>query len=188
MECVKLAEEMGYESAWMAEGHGGDQFSILTACALATNRILLGTSISSVYVRSAPTIAMSAACVDHFSNERFILGLGSSHKVQVVGEHGLSYSRPIDHLRDTVEIVRTLLRQGTVSYSGSAVNIDRFDLWFRPIRQEIPIYLAAVFPRMLEICGELAQGAMLVWNTLNGAREAASHIAVGASRQRPGRG
>ena len=182
VECVKLAEELGYESAWMAEGHGGDQFSILTACALATNRILLGTSISSVYVRSAPTIAMAAACVDHFSNGRFILGLGSSHKVQVVGEHGLSYSHPIDHLRDTVEIVRTLLRQGTVSYSGSAVNIDRFDLWFQPIKQEIPIYLAAVFPRMLEFCGELAQGAMLVWNTLEGAGKAASHIAVGAKR------
>ena len=81
VECVKYAEELGYESAWMAEGHGGDHFTILTACALATKRILLGTSISSVYVRSAPTIAMAAACVDEFSEGRFILGLGSSHKV-----------------------------------------------------------------------------------------------------------
>ena len=56
VECVKLAEELGYESAWVAEGHGGDQFAILAACALATRRILLGTSISSVFVRSVPTI------------------------------------------------------------------------------------------------------------------------------------
>ena len=62
VQCVQLAEELGYESAWVAEGHGGDQFSILTACALATSRIQLGTSISSVFVRSAPTIAMAAAC------------------------------------------------------------------------------------------------------------------------------
>ena len=63
VECVKLAEELGYESAWVAEGHGGDQFSVLTACAVATERIKLGTSITRVYVRSAPTIAMAAASV-----------------------------------------------------------------------------------------------------------------------------
>ena len=95
VQCVQLAEELGYESAWVAEGHGGDQFAILTACALATSTIKLGTSISSVFVRSAPTIAMAAACVDHYSQGRFILGLGSSHKVQVEPEHGLEFSAPI---------------------------------------------------------------------------------------------
>ena len=91
VECVKVAEERGYESAWMAEGHGGDQFAVLTACALATQRILLGTSISSVFVPSVPTIAMAAATVDDLSQRRFILGLGSSQKVQVEPEHGLPY-------------------------------------------------------------------------------------------------
>src|SRR5438128_9740238 len=67
VECVRFADELGYESAWVAEGHGGDQFAILAACAVATRRILLGTSISSVFVRSAPTIAMAAATVDHLS-------------------------------------------------------------------------------------------------------------------------
>src|SRR5438034_8730848 len=56
VDCVQLAETLGYESAWVAEGHGGDQFAILGACAAATRRIRLGTSISSVFVRSAPTI------------------------------------------------------------------------------------------------------------------------------------
>ncbi len=101
VECVKLAEDLGYESFWMAEGHGGDQFSVLTACALKTERILLGTSISSVFVRSVPTIAMAAACVDHFSHQRFILGLGSSHKVQVEPEHGLPYVALISEAQKT---------------------------------------------------------------------------------------
>jgi alkanesulfonate monooxygenase SsuD/methylene tetrahydromethanopterin reductase-like flavin-dependent oxidoreductase (luciferase family) len=70
VECVQLAEALGYESAWVAEGHGGDQFAILAACVVATTRILLGTNISSVFVRSAPTIAMAAATVDHLSNQR----------------------------------------------------------------------------------------------------------------------
>lgn len=61
VDCVKLAERLGYESAWVAEGHGGDQFAVLAACAVQTSRILLGTSITSVFVRTAPTIAMAAA-------------------------------------------------------------------------------------------------------------------------------
>ena len=105
VECVRLAEELGYESAWMAEGHGGDQFSVLTACALATDKIRLGTSITSVFVRTAPTIAMAAACVDHFSNGRFVLGVGSSHKVQVEPEHGQEFSDAVPRLRETVDIV-----------------------------------------------------------------------------------
>src|SRR5260370_34925915 len=80
VECVKLAETLGYESAWVAEGHGGDQFAVLAACAMQTSRILLGTAITSVFVRTAPTIAMAAASVDDLSARPFILALGSSHK------------------------------------------------------------------------------------------------------------
>src|SRR5262249_16763031 len=109
IECVRLAEELGYESAWMAEGHAGDQFSILGACAAVTTRITLGTSISSVFVRSAPTIAMAAATVDDLSGGRFILGLGTSHREQVEPEHGIPFTHPTDRLRDTVDIVRALL-------------------------------------------------------------------------------
>jgi alkanesulfonate monooxygenase SsuD/methylene tetrahydromethanopterin reductase-like flavin-dependent oxidoreductase (luciferase family) len=182
VECVRLAEELGYESVWMEEGHGGDQFAILTACALATTRIRLGTAISSVFVRSLPTIAMAAATVDHLSQQRFLLGLGSSHKVQVEPEHGLPYGRPVSRIRDSVAVIRALLRDGVVSYQGKTVTIERFDLWFTPIRQEIPIYLAALFPPMLEVCGELAQGVLLVWSMLGTAQQAAEHIARGAHR------
>ena len=183
VRCVQLAEELGYESAWVAEGHGGDQFSILTACAVATSRIRLGTSISSVYVRSAPTIAMAAACVDHYSQGRFILGLGSSHKVQVEPEHGLEFSAPIPRIRDTVDIVRRLLRDGNlVNYRGEVTNIDTFDLHFPVLRADLPIYLAAVFPRMLEIAGEISEGILLTWCTPEHARTAAERVAAGAKR------
>jgi alkanesulfonate monooxygenase SsuD/methylene tetrahydromethanopterin reductase-like flavin-dependent oxidoreductase (luciferase family) len=180
LECVKLAEELGYESAWMAEGQGGDQFSILTSWALATKKIKLGTCISSVFVRTAPTIAMAAASVDHFSDGRCILGLGSSHKAQVGPEHGVPFSQPLQHLREYVDIIRILLRDGEVSYQGKAINIQRFDFWFQPYRKEIPIVLGAVNPRMIQVCGEIAQGAMLVWSTLERTRMAAENIALGA--------
>ncbi|SVC92985.1 uncharacterized protein METZ01_LOCUS345839, partial [marine metagenome] len=140
VECVKLAESLGYESAWVAEAHGGDQFSILTACAAQTSTILLGTAISSVFVRSIPTIAMAAATVDEISGGRFILGLGSSHKVQVEPEHGMDYARPITRVRESVDIVRVLLRDGVVQYAGETVAIENFDLWFSPKRSGVPIY------------------------------------------------
>ena len=107
---VVLAESLGYESAWVAEGHGGDQFAILAACATRTSRILLGTSISSVFVRTAPTIAMAASTIADISGGRFILGLGSSHKVQVEPEHGVAYGKPLTRTRETVAIVRELIR------------------------------------------------------------------------------
>jgi alkanesulfonate monooxygenase SsuD/methylene tetrahydromethanopterin reductase-like flavin-dependent oxidoreductase (luciferase family) len=180
VECVKLAEELGYESAWVAEGHGGDQFSVLTACALATEKIKLGTSITSVFVRTAPTIAMAAASVDYFSNCRFILGMGTSHKVQVEPEHGLEFTKPVQRLRECVDIVRGILKDSDVNYHGEIYDIDHFDLWFEPLRKEIPIYVAAVFPKMLEICGEISQGAILTWCTLDHAELAAWHVGIGA--------
>ena len=182
VECVQLAEELGYESFWMAEGHGGDQFAILSACAMATSRILLGTSISSVFVRTIPTIAMATATVDALSKHRFILGLGSSHRVQVGPEHGVHYRKPIQRVRESVEIIRALLRDGEVSYHGETVTIEHFDFWFTPSRREIPLYLAGLFPKMLEVCGELADGVIMTRSTLDTASMAAEHIALGAQR------
>ena len=180
--CVQVAEELGYESAWVAEGHGGDQFAILAACAGATRRIRLGTSISSVFVRSAPTIAMAAATVDDLSGGRFILGLGSSHRVQVEPEHGIAFGQPVPRLRETVDVVRALLRDGVASYQGKVIRIERFELWFTPRRREIPIYLAGLFPPMLEVCGEIAQGVILTWSTLDAPARVAPHVAAGARR------
>ncbi len=179
---MRLAEELGYESAWMAEGHGGDQFAILAACAVATRQIRLGTSISSVFVRSAPTIAMAAATVDQLSGGRFILGLGSSHRVQVEPEHGIAFAQPVQRLRETAEVVRTLVRDGVASYQGKVIRIERFDLWFMPSRREIPIYLAGLFPTMLGICGEIAQGVILTWSTLDAVGRVTPYVTAGARR------
>ena len=182
VECVRLAENLGYESAWVAEGHAGDQFAILGACAAVTRSIRLGTSISSVFVRSATTIAMAAATVDHLSGGRLVLGLGTSHREQVEPEHGVPFVAPAARLRDVLEIVRALVRDGTVTHRGRVVSIERFDLWFAPTRREIPIYVAALFPRMLELAGETAEGVLLTWPTLAAPGRAATHVAAGARR------
>ena len=181
-DCAERAEALGYESVWIAEGHGGDQFAILAACALRTRRVRLGTAISSVFVRTAPTIAMAAAVVDELSGGRFVLGLGSSHRVQVGPEHGVEYRKPLGRVREAVSVVRRLLREGEVAHAGETVRIERFDLWFKPLRGEIPVYLSALFPRMTELCGEIADGVILTRGTLASANRARAHVAAGAAR------
>ena len=125
---------------------------------------------------------MAAATVDDLSQHRFILGLGSSHKVQVEPEHGITYAKPIQRLRESVAIIRMLFRDGVVSYQGDTVNIERFDFWFTPSRREIPIYLAAVFPAMMQVCGEIAQGVILTRSTLETGPRVAEQVAIGAKR------
>jgi alkanesulfonate monooxygenase SsuD/methylene tetrahydromethanopterin reductase-like flavin-dependent oxidoreductase (luciferase family) len=180
--CVKLAETLGYESAWVAEGHGGDQFATLAACTVQTSRIQLGTSITSVFVRTAPTIAMAAATVDTLSGGRFILGVGSSHRVQVEAEHGVAYAKPLTRVRETVEIIRALLRDGRVQYEGETIRIEGFDLWFTPLRRAIPIYASAVFPKMTALCGEIADGIILTRSTLATAPHVRELLTEGARR------
>ena len=182
VDAIRLAESLGYESAWMAEGHAGDQFAILGAAAAVTSRIRLGTSISSVFVRTASTIAMSAITVDHLSSGRFVLGLGTSHREQVEPEHGVPFVEPTARLRDTVAIVRGLARDGRIAHRGRVVTIESFERWFTPRRREIPIYIAALFPKMLEIVGEIGDGALLTWPTLDAPRRAREHLAAGAKR------
>src|SRR3984893_15530618 len=166
--CAALADSLGYESAWVAEGHGGDQFAILAACATRTSRILLGTSISSVFVRTAPTIAMAASTIADISGGRFILGLGSSHKVQVEPEpeHGVAYGKPLTRTRETVAFVRELIRKGRVRFQGETIRIQNFELWYAPRHREVPMYLSAVFPKGVALCGEVADGIILTRSTL----------------------
>jgi probable F420-dependent oxidoreductase len=188
-DLVALAESLGYESAWVAEGHGGDQFAILAACAVRTSRIRLGTSISSVFVRSAPTIAMAASTVADLSGGRFILGLGSSHKAQVGPEHGMVYSKPLTRTRETVAVVRALLRDGRVQYDGETIRIENFDLWYEPRHGDIPIYLSAVFEKGIALCGEISDGIILTRSTLRTAatvRHQIDEAARGAGRD-PGK-
>jgi alkanesulfonate monooxygenase SsuD/methylene tetrahydromethanopterin reductase-like flavin-dependent oxidoreductase (luciferase family) len=182
VECVRLAESLGYESAWVAEGHGGDQFAVLAACATQTSRILLGTSITSVFVRTTPTIAMAAMTVDDLSRGRFILGVGSSHKVQVEGEHGVPYAKPLTRVRETVALIRQLAQVGRVSFHGETVRVENFDLWFTPWRRGFPIYVSALFPKMAALCGEIADGIILTRSTVATAAEIRRHLAEGALR------
>ena len=166
---AQLCERLGYHSVWgndhittqryVREKFPGqtpnfyEPLITLSMCAQATEHIKLGTALLVMPMREPVYLAKQIATLDQLSGGRFILGVGSSHRVQVVPEHGLEYAKPITRLRESVTIIRQLLATGATQFDGETVKIENFDLWFQPRRTALPIYVAAVRPKMMAVCG-----------------------------------
>src|SRR6185312_5955197 len=120
--------------------------------------------------------------VADLSGGRFILGLGSSHKAQVGPEHGVAYGKPLTRTRETVAVVRALLRDGQVSFDGETVRIESFDLWYAPRHRNVPMYLSGLFPKGIALCGEVADGIILTRSTLATAAPVRAQLAEAARR------
>ncbi|MFY9573431.1 MAG: LLM class flavin-dependent oxidoreductase [Blastocatellia bacterium] len=158
IECVRAADGCGYDSFWMPEAWERDALTILTELAGATTRIHLGTGIMNVFSRSPALIAMSAATLDEISEGRFRLGLGTSGARVIEGFHGVAFEKPLTRLKETVQIVRELLGGKRVDFEGECFHLRRFKLGFKPVRADIPIYIAALTPKSLRQVGEIADG------------------------------
>lgn len=162
---ARQAERAGFDAICMPENaaieEGWDAFTPLTAIALATKKILLSTSVVSIYTRTPIITAKTAAALDQISRGRLILGLGRGVASALEGE-GIASDKPLTRMREFVEIVRQLLRTGTGPYSGDVLRVGaNLQLGFRPYRKEIPIYLGAAGPKMLRLAGAVADGVYL---------------------------
>jgi 5,10-methylenetetrahydromethanopterin reductase len=181
VDLARLAEAAGYESVWVPEGSGKDAFSLLTAYALATRRIRLGTGIVVVYPRSPSILAMTAATLDHVSGGRAVLGLGIGHRPIVEAGHGVVFDRPVRRTREYVALIRAILRGGPLPATG-IVPVTRFELDFVPERPDLPIYLAALGPQMCRLAGQVADGVLLNWATPEAVAEAVAEVRRGAEQ------
>lgn len=181
LDLALLAEERGYETAWVPEGGGRDALTQLAALAMATSRIRLGTGILPVFSRTPTLAAMSAAGLDMISNHRFILGLGVGHQGATEGCHGVPFQRPIARIKETVDIVRRLLKGERVSHQGRVFNVRNGSLGI-PHEVPVPIYIAALGPRMIELAGEVAEGVLLNWAAPSYLKRALVHLERGAAR------
>jgi F420-dependent oxidoreductase-like protein len=156
---VQAADRLGYDIVWIAEAYGWDAFTVLTDIACNTERIKLGTGIVNVFSRSPALIAQSAASLDHISGGRFVLGLGTSGHQVVEGWHGVRFERGVRRLRETMEIVRTVLRRDRLNYDGEIFHLDMgLKLITYPVRAEVPVYLATLTPAGIALAGEMADG------------------------------
>jgi F420-dependent oxidoreductase-like protein len=161
---VQEADGLGYDAVWVPEAYGWDAFTVLTQLACATERIGLGTGIVNVFSRSPALIAQTAASLDAISGGRFRLGLGTSGHQVVEGWHGVTFARGLRRMRETVEIVRTVLRRERLTYEGEVFRLDAgLKLVTHPVRDRVPVYLATLTPAGIELAGEIADGWLPVF-------------------------
>jgi F420-dependent oxidoreductase-like protein len=161
---VVEAEKLGLDVLWVAEAWGSDAPSALGYYAACTDRMLLGSGVMQVGIRTPVAVAQAALTLSNLSDGRFLLGLGASGPQVIEGLHGVSFARPLNRVRETVEIVRGVFNGGKVAYTGREFQIPRPGGDAVPMRlsmraeHEIPIYLATLSPAMLRLTGEIADG------------------------------
>ncbi|MBX6721624.1 MAG: LLM class F420-dependent oxidoreductase [Dactylosporangium sp.] len=186
------AERLGYSVVWAAEAYGSDSPSILAWIAGQTTRIDVGSAVMQIPARAPAATAMTAATIDTLSGGRFRLGLGVSGPQVSEGWYGVRFAKPLARTREYVEIVRRVLRRETLVHQGEHYTLPLPDgpgkalrLSFHPPRADIPIYLAAVGPRNVELAGEIADGWLAIFFAPDAAAEQLAAVAAG--RERAGR-
>jgi F420-dependent oxidoreductase-like protein len=176
------AERLGYDSAWAAEAWGTDAVSVLAWLAATTTRIKVGSAILQLPARTPANTAMTAATLDLMSGGRFLLGLGTSGPQVVEGWHGEPWGKPLAKTREYVEMVRAVLRRDVLEHDGEHYHVPYagpgatglgkpLKLMARPLRANIPIYLASLRPRSVELAAEIADGWLPIFFSPEQARE-----------------
>ena len=190
------AERLGYAVVWVAEAYGSDAVSVLGYLAARTERIDLGSSVLQIPGRSAALTAMTAATLDSLSGGRFRLGLGVSGPQVSEGWHGVPFGKPLARTREYVDVVRLALSGQPVSYEGEHLTLPLpgsqgrpLKLTTGPARSDLPVYLAAVGPKNVELAGTVADGWLAVFFAPDQSADLLGHLDAGltaAGRTRDG--
>jgi F420-dependent oxidoreductase-like protein len=189
---VQEAERLGYTSVWTAEAYGSDAATVLTWIAAHTSTIDLGSGIFQIPGRSPAMAAMTAATIDTLSGGRFRLGLGVSGPQVSEGWHGVRFDKPLARTREYIDIIRLALARERVEYHGAQYELPLPDgpgkalkMIIHPVRDYMPIYLAAIGPKNLELAGEKCDGWLAIFYDPEFAPEL--HASVDAGKARAGR-
>ncbi|MEA2456255.1 MAG: hypothetical protein QOI45_2517 [Thermoleophilaceae bacterium] len=183
------AESAGFDSVWTAEAYGSDAATPLAWFAAQTERIKLGAAILQIPGRSPAMTAMTSVTLDHLSNGRFVLGLGTSGPQVAEGWHGQRFGKQLDRTREYVEIVRKALARERLTYEGDTYTLPLPDgpgkalkLMIAPVQERIPIYVAAIGPNNTQLVGEIADGWLPVFFSPEHVDHSRSLLEEGAAR------
>ncbi|MGK5529536.1 LLM class F420-dependent oxidoreductase [Streptomyces sp. URMC 129] len=179
------ADRLGYAVCWAAEAYGSDGATVLAWVAAQTRRIDVGSGIFQIPARAPAMTAMTAATLDSLSGGRFRLGLGVSGPQVSEGWYGVRFDRPLARTREYVEIVRKAMARERLTHEGEHWTLPLpggpgkpIKLTVHPVRDRVPLYIAAIGPKNLEQTGEIADGALLIFF----APEHAEETTLGALR------
>ena len=186
---AREADELGFSCAWAAEAYGSDVPTVLAWVGAQTRQIGLGSSILQIPARSPAMTAMTAATLDALSGGRFRLGLGVSGPQVSEGWHGVRFAHPLQRTREYVDIVNLALARKRVRYEGQHYTLPLPDgpgkalqLTVHPVREHIPIYLASVGPKNLELTGEIADGWLAIFLSTDFVGEQLDRITAGRAK------
>lgn len=173
--CAQKSAKYKTHTIWVPETWGMENFAMLSAVAQRTTSNI-GSSIVNIYSRSPALVAMGAATIDTISNKRLILGLGTSSVPIVENLHGYKFEKPLRRMREYVEIIRLVLSGQKINYSGKIFSLKGFNLLIKPPRQNIPIYVAAINKKMVELTWEIADGVIFYLRPISEMRETISKM------------
>jgi F420-dependent oxidoreductase-like protein len=183
------ADRLGFAVVWAAEAWGSDVVSVLGFLAARTERIDLGSAVMQIPARTPAMTAMTASTLDILSGGRFRLGLGVSGPQVSEGWHGVRFDKPLGRTREYVEIVRTAMRRETLRYDGQHYQLPLPDgpgkalkLIVHPVREHVPVYLAAIGPRNLELAGEIADGLLPLFVAAERAADVLDPVRAGRAK------
>ena len=185
---VVEAERLGVDDVWSAEAWGHDAVTPLAFLAARTTRLRLGTGIMQAGTRTPALVAMTAMSLSAMSNHRFVLGLGVSGPQVIEGWHGIRFDRPVQRMREIIDIVRMAARGERVAYRGTIYELPLPGGEGKALRSgappvpPIPIYLATLSPKSLELTGEIADGWLGTSFMPEHARVFFDSLAAGAAR------
>ena len=160
LACSRKLNELKPDIVWIPETWGMENFSMLSMVSKENTTSKIGSSIVNIYSRSPSLIAMGAVTVDTISNKRLVLGLGTSSQPLVEDFHGDKFENPLKRMREYVEIIRLILSGKMINYTGEIFSLKNFSLLVKSPRDTIPIYLAAVNQKMVELTWEIADGVI----------------------------
>ena len=187
VQLAVAADRLGYDVAWAAEAYGSDAPTLLAFVAARTGRIDVGSAVMQIPARTPAMTAMTAATLDLLSHGRFRLGLGVSGPQVSEGWHGVRFDAPLGRTREYIDVVRMALARRTVAYDGSHVALPlpggpgkALKLMVHPFREHLPLYLAAVGPRNVQLAGEVADGWLAVFFAPEHAQMSLGPLAAGA--------
>ncbi len=190
---AREADRLGYAVCWAAEAYGSDAPTVLAWVAAQTQTIDVGSAVLQIPARTPAMTAMTAATLDTLSGGRFRLGLGVSGPQVSEGWHGVRFDAPLGRTREYVDIVQLALARANVEYHGRHFTLPLPDgpgkplrLSVAPLREKIPIYLAAVGPKNLELAGEIADGWLAIFFSPEHAELSLAPVAAG--RRNAGKG
>jgi len=186
---AKEADDLGFSVAWVAEAYGSDAATVLAWVGAQTRQIDIGSAIFQIPGRSPANCAMTAATLDTLSGGRFRLGLGVSGPQVSEGWHGVRFDKPLARTREYSDIVKMALSRQKVRYEGLHYVLPLPDgpgkalqLTVHPVREHLPMYLAAVGPKNLELAGELFDGWLAIFYSPDFAKDQLASIQAGRAK------